>query len=86
MVEERLKEIRKKHGLTQKGIACRLNLSAKAYSQYESYAYDMPVDILIKLAVIYNVSADYLACRTDDDTPPEWSDRLPDDLERLREE
>ena len=41
-------------------MAKTLNCSQQVYSNYELGQRDIPTDILIKLAVFYNVSVDYI--------------------------
>ena len=62
----RIKEIRKRHNLTQKEIADYLSISQSQYSLYESGRRSIPIGILIKLANLYNVPTDYLAGLTDE--------------------
>jgi len=64
-IATRLKEIRISHKLTQKNICDTLTLSPLTYSNYEKERNDVPVEILIQLADMYEVSMDYLTCRTD---------------------
>lgn len=56
----RLKEIRIKHGLTQRVLAKRINKSISAVSSYESNAQMPPLDVLISMAIVYSISLDYL--------------------------
>ena len=65
----RLKEIRIDKNLNQKEISKLLNVSQVAYSYYEIGKRQIPIDILIQLAKIYNVSTDYLLYLTDEKTP-----------------
>ena len=55
-----LKEIRKHCNLTQQQVADHLNCSAVAYSRYENGIREPSIDILIKLAALFDVSVDYL--------------------------
>ena len=57
---ERLKDLRKEAGLTQKEIAGYLGCSQQLYSNYEQGCRRLPVKHLILLAEYYNVSADYI--------------------------
>ena len=65
----RLKEIREDKGLKQKEVSKLLNVSQVAYSYYELGKRQIPIDILKKLAKIYNVSTDYLLYLTDEKKP-----------------
>ncbi|MBS5934895.1 MAG: helix-turn-helix transcriptional regulator [Clostridiales bacterium] len=64
MFGERLKELREDQGMTQSDLANMLNISRASISGYETEANDPSIDILIKLADIFNVSLDYLLGRT----------------------
>lgn len=64
-IATRLKEIRTYHKLTQKNICDKLNLNQLTYSNYEKERNDVPVEILIQLADMYDISMDYITCRTD---------------------
>ena len=57
---ERIREIRKDHFLTQQKIADLLHIGQRTYSDYESGKTRIPVDSLIILAEFYNVSMDYI--------------------------
>jgi len=57
---EKLKEIRKKEGLTQKQIAERLNITVSFYSQIENMKKRLYYDTAIKIADIFNMRPDQL--------------------------
>ena len=61
----RLREIRKQKGYTQQKVAMDLNLSQNSISRYESGAREADYDLLVRFADYYNVSIDYILCRTD---------------------
>lgn len=56
----RLKAIRKQRGLTQKALGQRINKSEPTISSYESDAQIPPVEVLVSIANVLNVSLDYL--------------------------
>ena len=56
----RLKVERVKKNLTQKQVAKRVNVEAPTISGYETGNVTPPIDMLIKLASVYNVSIDFL--------------------------
>ena len=56
----RLKDIREDKDLTQRAIADYLNIKQNTYSQYENCQRHIPIELLIKLALYYNTSTDYL--------------------------
>lgn len=66
----RLRELREDHDLTQAQLAARLGMKQPQYFRYEQGYRDLPTDILIRLADLYNTSADYLLERTNDPAPP----------------
>ena len=57
---KRIRDLREDSDLTQKQLAGELNCSQQVYSNYELGQRDIPTDILIKLALFYNVSVDYI--------------------------
>lgn len=57
---QRLRDLREDRDLKQREIAAHLNCSQKTYSNYELGQRDIPTDVLIKLALYYNVSVDYI--------------------------
>lgn len=66
---QRLKEIREDRDKSQKEIAHILNTTQQQYSKYELGIQLIPIDRLCILADFYNVSLDYLICRTDERKP-----------------
>ena len=60
IMNNRIKDLREDHDLTQKELAKTLNCSQQVYSNYELGQRDIPTDILIKLSNFYNVSIDYI--------------------------
>ena len=55
--------------MTQQQLADQLSIRQNTYSQYESGQRQLPLDALVRLAKLYNVSVDYLLGLTDVDTP-----------------
>lgn len=62
-LSQRLKEERKKVGLTQQEVAEQINVTRAAYTQYETEQCQPSLDTLIKLANLYKCSIDYLVGR-----------------------
>lgn len=58
---QRLRDLREDEDLTQKQIALVLNTSQKQYSRWETGEYPIPFDEVVKLALYYKVSIDYIA-------------------------
>ena len=65
----RLKDLRTDAQKTQKEIADILNIQQNTYSQYENEQRQIPINFLIKLAKVYNVSVDYILGLTNIDSP-----------------
>ena len=61
---KRIRDLREDHDKLQKDIAKELGISQQYYSQYELGHFTIPVELLIKLADMYNVSLDYITERT----------------------
>lgn len=57
---ERIKSLREDNDLTQKNIAAYLNIAQNTYSQYENGKREIPIPILVKLCLYFNVSSDYI--------------------------
>ena len=55
---ERIKALREDRDLTQKNICVHLNIAQNTYSQYENGNREIPISILIKLCLYFNVSSD----------------------------
>lgn len=64
-VAERLQQVRKESGLMQKEVADRTGINMVTLSGYEIGKNEPNMEALVRLADIYNVSLDYLLCRTD---------------------
>ena len=61
----RLREIRRNTGASQKELAERINVTPRAFRFYESGNREPTIEQLISLADFFNVSLDYLVGRTD---------------------
>jgi transcriptional regulator with XRE-family HTH domain len=56
----RIRDLREDNDLTQQEVANYLGMKQPQYHRYESGTRDVPTDILIKLAKLYNTSVDYI--------------------------
>lgn len=65
----RLKDLREDNDFSQKYIAEYLQMKQPQYSRYERGLRDIPTDILIRLAKLYNTSTDYILGITDNQKP-----------------
>ncbi len=63
---ERIRNLREDKNLIQEKIANILNCSQTTYSRYETGNLNIPVDYLMKLAIYFNTSIDYLTGLTDE--------------------
>lgn len=61
----RLKELRKRKGISQQRLATDLNTTQNTISRYETGEREPGIDDLTKIADYFNVSVDYLLGRTD---------------------
>lgn len=61
----RLKELREERGIMAKDVATILKISYRNYQRYEKCEIDPPTSKTILLADFFDVSIDYLTCRTD---------------------
>lgn len=57
---ERIKELREEHNLTQSQIAEALNITQRAVSYYERNQREIPIEILVRYAKLFNVRLDYI--------------------------
>lgn len=62
---ERLKQCRKAKGLTQNEVAIHCDITEKAYQNYELMTREPKLEILLRIADMFDVSLDYLVGRTE---------------------
>lgn len=62
---QRLKELRISNHIKQIDISKTLGVTPRTYQRYENDSIDIPSSKLIFIANYFNVSIDYLVCRTD---------------------
>ncbi len=60
MLNERIKELRLAHGMTQVELARELSVSKQCVSNWENNNIQPSVDMLVKIASFFAVSTDYL--------------------------
>ena len=56
----RLRDLREDHDLSQQQVAEYLGMKQLQYSRYERGLRDIPSDVLIRLALLYKTSTDYI--------------------------
>jgi transcriptional regulator with XRE-family HTH domain len=67
---KRLRDLREDHDYTQRYVAKYLKMPQPQYFRYEQGYRDIPSDVLIALADLYNTSTDYILGRTNNSDPP----------------
>ena len=65
----RLRDLREDHDLSQQQVADFLQMKQPQYSRYERGLRDIPTDILIRLAQLYQTSTDYILGLTNTNRP-----------------
>ena len=63
-MDNRLRQLRKEHKLTQVELQMRTGIEQSLLSKYENGERTPPTETLIALADFYHVSIDYILCRT----------------------
>lgn len=69
MYFQRLEDLRVDNDKTQAEIAKYLGCQREVYRRYEKGTRQIPIDLLIKLAQLYQVNLDYLVGITDYKSP-----------------
>ena len=65
----RVRDLREDHDLTHREIAAILGITQPQYFRYEQGYRDLPTDILIALAKLYETSTDYILGLTQNPKP-----------------
>ena len=65
VMKNRLKELRKNSGYTQIALQMKTGIEQALLSKYENGERIPPTETLVRLADFFNVSIDYILCRTD---------------------
>jgi len=65
----RLKDLREDHDMSQQQVAEHLGMKQPQYSRYERGLRDVPTDVLIRLALLYKTSTDYILGLTNNSKP-----------------
>ncbi len=92
---KRLKELRTIKKLTQSDLANLLGIERSTYGKYETGDSSPDYEKLIQLADFFQVSVDYLLCKTNVRTPietiaahhegEEWTEEELEEIERFKE-
>ena len=65
----RLRDLREDHDLTQQKLIEILDMHKTTYTNYEQGKREIPLELAIRLAKLYNVSLDYVAGLSNEPTP-----------------
>ena len=65
IMRNRLKDLRKSRGYTQISLQMQTGIEQALLSKFENEERIPPTETLMRLAEFYNVSIDYILCRTD---------------------
>ena len=65
----KIKDLREDRDLKQHEVAEYLNIKQNTYSRYERDERSVPIEVLVKLALYYGTSVDYLVGLTNDKKP-----------------
>ena len=57
---DRLRKLRDRYGYTQRDVADQIGIGKSAYRSYENNDRRIPVDVLTRVAALYNISVDEL--------------------------
>ena len=66
---DRLRSLRQDNDLTQDRLSKELNIDRKTLSNYETTYRTPNIYLVVKIADYFNVSLDYLLCRTNVNIP-----------------
>ena len=64
VMQNRLKELRKSRGYTQISLQMQTGIEQALLSKFENGERVPPTETLLRLAEFYDVSIDYILCRT----------------------
>lgn len=65
----KIRDMREDRDLTQQKVAAYLHCDQSLYSKYERGERDIPLQFVVKLALFYDTSIDYLAGLTNERRP-----------------
>ena len=65
IMQNRLRELRTSRGYTQISLQMQTGIEQALLSKFENGDRVPPTETLVRLADFYNVSIDYILCRTD---------------------
>lgn len=72
----RIKDIREDKDMTQNELAKKINIARTTLSGYERQIAEPSFETLIKIANVFNVSVDYILCRTNNPSNDNFTEGL----------
>ena len=60
MIGNKIKELRKRYKMTQKTLAKKLYVTPQAISRWENGIVEPSLQVVVNIAIIFNVQTDYL--------------------------
>ena len=70
-ITERIFDLMKKNSITAAQLSKELSLTKSIFTQWKQELQKPSVEAITKIADYFNVSTDYILCKTDDPTPPD---------------
>ena len=67
--QERIRQLREDHDLSQSMVAETIHVAQTTYSDYENGKIRVPIESLISLARLYDVDLNYISCITKEKKP-----------------
>ena len=66
---QRMRDLREDQDLSQQEIADKLEIDRSYYGKYERGLHPTPIEIIMKLCILYDISADYILGFTNEPKP-----------------
>ena len=60
MIENRIRELRKKHSMSQEALGAIINTTQQTVSKMEKSTFAISTDLLINMSYYFNVTTDYI--------------------------
>jgi len=83
-IAKTLKKLRNQVGYTQQEIADKIGSKQQTYAGYESGRHEPSVEMLIRIADLFDVSMDFIVARESDMNDADNIDRYLEDREKLK--
>ncbi|MCM1261041.1 MAG: helix-turn-helix domain-containing protein [Anaeroplasma bactoclasticum] len=82
---KRIRDLREDHDLSKKELANQLGISERTLSRYEAGTSEPTIGVIIQLALMFNISADYICGITEEMNikDPSVKDDIIDLLDKL---